>query len=511
MQSTKIFERNFRNITTHWQRTQHPQNIPQNMARTKGEIWDYFYQTPNKPNGTHHCAYCLGCIRKLAPDNVGANEDLSSLNGETWFQNILTQVTSVLGEKKAMVAHILGGTKPCRSASEKARKTAEAIRKGDQRKKRKGNVHEESGEEADKEDNDKAGPASSKRRKVIDRVELRQTELKVFKGISVPFTEEQKLAIHAQFLRASASANISFEWVDDPEVIKLFLMFRSAAGDVIPSSKVLRGRILNEEFERVENELKEELKDQKVTVTSDGVKDISKNSITGISVSAKLKPHLIDLLDTTADKKDGQSMCESFEKMVDSVEKDYGCRVVALGTDNDGGSRAGRELLGSKRPWLFVFPCGAHQGQLVLADYFKIHAAGNQTAEEATGVIGWLNNHGPVRKIFDEGQIAQNQKALAYATANMTHWTTHQAAFRRLQELQQNLRKTAFNNRDGIIAAQIGATGSKSNTEIEALRSAAEEQLDLLEDLNFWRRLSELLDDIEPIAYATNICQSDAA
>ncbi|KAF5348198.1 hypothetical protein D9758_014667 [Tetrapyrgos nigripes] len=185
--------------------------------------------------------------------------------------------------------------------------------------------------------------------------------------------------------------------------------------------------------------MKEELKDQKVTVTSDGVNGISKNSITGISVSAKLK------------------------------------------------------------------------GQLVLVDYFQIHAAGNQTAEEATGAIGWLNNHGPVRKIFDEGQIAQNQSALAYATANMTCWTTHQAAFHRLQELQQILHKTAFNNHDAIIAAHIGATASKSNAEITALRSAAEEQLGLLEDLNFWRRLSDLLDDIEPIAYATNICQSDDA
>jgi hypothetical protein len=54
-------------------------------------------------------------------------------------------------------------------------------------------------------------------------------------------------------------------------------------------------------------------------------------------------------------------MCEAFEKMIDRAEAIYGCVVVALGTDNDGGSRAGRELIGSRRPWLFTFPCLAHQ------------------------------------------------------------------------------------------------------------------------------------------------------
>ncbi|KAF5366429.1 hypothetical protein D9758_009742 [Tetrapyrgos nigripes] len=211
---------------------------------------------------------------------------------------------------------------------------------------------------------------------------------------NMPFTEEQKKIIHAQFLVASVSANVSFDWVEDPKMQKLFMMFRAVAGDVIPSAKELATSFLNKEHQKIEDNVKQQVKGNDVTLMCDGVKDISKNSLTGVNISANFEPHLIDLYNSTPDKKDGTSMCELFEKMNDSAEQSYGCAVIALGTDNDGGSRAGRRIIEEKRPWLFTFPCIAHQGQLVLHDYLKVNPDANATAEDATDLIRWLNNHG---------------------------------------------------------------------------------------------------------------------
>ncbi|THU97324.1 hypothetical protein K435DRAFT_965546 [Dendrothele bispora CBS 962.96] len=481
------------------------------MPRTKGELWDYFYQGP-KQNSSHYKAYCLGCVKSYAPAYVQEQADINmkTLNGEAWFKNACDSAGSILGEKNAMVAHILGGERPCHHASEAAKKKAGEIRKQTQNTKRgRGDKDNEEGDGDD--EYDQSGPAPSKKRKAVDRVEKKQSTLdgKVFKGIGIPFTEEQEHAIHIQFLRATISANLPFHWVENPEVIKLFLLFRSCAGDVIPSAKQLSNRILNEEHGKVEKELKKTLKDKDVVLTCDGVKDVSKNSLTGVNISVEYKPHLVDLYNSTPDKKDGQSMCEAYIKMIDSAEKVYGCHIVALGTDNDGGSRAGRVFLEKLRPWLFLFPCGAHQGQLTLCDYFKVNPEASDTAEEATDLIGWLNNHGRVRSIFNEVQSAQSNKVLTYLVANLTRWTTHQISFDRLEEVKQPLRTTSVSRREDVIAAQVGA--EKNAREVKALREAAEKQLDLIDNSDFWRRLSVLIEDIEPISFATNICQSDHA
>jgi len=73
--------------------------------------------------------------------------------------------------------------------------------------------------------------------------------------------------VKRQFLQATISANLPFQWTDDPEVIKLFLLFQSAACDVILPRKVLAGRLLDEESTKVESELVEALKNRYCTMS----------------------------------------------------------------------------------------------------------------------------------------------------------------------------------------------------------------------------------------------------
>jgi len=182
-----------------------------------------------------------------------------------------------------MIAHILGrnGSNPCPNTSEEAQKMARAEKKG--KKKR-----EWDGGGSDSENN---GEKKRAKRKLLTNVEatLKQSQLKVFRGIQVPFTEEQAAIVHAQFLRATISANLPFRWVEDPEVILLFMLFRSTAGSVMPMRQQLSGQLLDDANAAVTKRLKGALRDEYAVLASDGWKDESRDSVNGVNLSVRGK------------------------------------------------------------------------------------------------------------------------------------------------------------------------------------------------------------------------------
>ncbi|KAJ7912030.1 hypothetical protein B0H13DRAFT_2478538 [Mycena leptocephala] len=457
------------------------------MPGKKGDLWNYYHQG-GKQNTSHYQAYCLGCLYVHRPASAGSAADPMDIDsdsgdqhlalGEPWFEAALKAVKPVTGKKESMIAHLIGA-KPCPNASKAAKAAARKV----------------AGKAAAEEDGlrRRKGSALQPLKK-----SLKQSELKVFKGIDIPFSEAQKEIIQTQFLRATISANMPFRWVTNPQVIKLFLMFRSAAGAVIPDRKALSGRLLNEESKRVAENTDKVLK---------GRYDNNKKSLTGVDACLDGKSHLIDMIGSSGKPKDGQSMCDAFCAMIDKAEAEYGCIVVRLCCDNDGGSHKGRDLLVEKRPWLFTPPCCAHQGQLVLHDYFKVNESGAQTAEDTTDVLGWIVGHERVRDIFDKAQIKKNGTARSYLIANMTRWTTHSIPFHRLIRLKAPIREAAITQPTEIIAAQVGA--EKNKKAVRKMTETASRFCDLLDNPVFWKKLETVAQDIEPICYITNINQSD--
>src|SRR5882762_996416 len=153
------------------------------------------------------------------------------------------------------------------------------------------------------------------------------------------------------------------------------------------------------------------------------------------------------------------------------------------------------------------------QFQLILGDYFKVYDAAQMISELPTDLIGWLNNHRKVRIMFDEAQaeISKNStgkpKILAYLVANLTRWTTHCIAFIRLLRVQNALKLKVIQNREGIIHAQVGAA---TYAEKDRLTRDAIKHCDLIADASFWSALEDVMGDIEPICYGTNINQKDS-
>jgi hypothetical protein len=180
-----------------------------------------------------------------------------------------------------MVAHILGksGSKPCPNASTEARKTARKAKDPKAKGKREREV---SGSETDGDEGRK--PA---KRKLLTKVKtsLKQSQLKVFRGINVPFTKEQLKIVNEQFLRATISANLPFRWVEDPEIITLFLLFRATADEAMPNRQQLSGRLLDNANAGVMQHLKQLLWGEYAVLASDGWKDESRDSVNGVNVS----------------------------------------------------------------------------------------------------------------------------------------------------------------------------------------------------------------------------------
>lgn len=65
----------------------------------------------------------------------------------------------------------------------------------------------------------------------------------------------------------------------------LFLLFQSTAGEVIPTHLKLAGKLLDKEGDMVLESLKKEVKGKYAVLSSDGWKDASHDSITGVGLS----------------------------------------------------------------------------------------------------------------------------------------------------------------------------------------------------------------------------------
>ncbi|KAJ7502351.1 ribonuclease H-like domain-containing protein [Mycena galericulata] len=384
-------------------------------------------------------------------------------------------VGSTRGEKTVWITHLLGGQGKvaCPHASPEARAVATAQR--------------EDGKE--KTSSKKRAAVSTDLEPPAKKQQIQSTLTNLtFRRNDMPFGAAETAALQKQALRAIVSFGAPLRTFEDPEMKILFGMLRTTAPDIIPTGKVLGGRLLNEAAAEVEQKIEKRLHNQNVGLSTDGWKSSSKDSVNALCANVDFKSYLLELVEVTALKKDGESLCELFGAMVDRVEVKHDCVVIYFTTDAD--------------------------FQLILGDYFKVNDMAAAIAEDATALIGWINNHGKVRKIFDDSQaiISPDSNAgrviiLAYLVANLTRWTTHFVAFLRLFKVRKALQLAVLTKRTAIIDAEVGAATS---TEAARLTDDATKFCALIEDASFWHGLETVLGDLEPICLGTNINQKDS-
>lgn len=151
-------------------------------------------------------------------------------------------------EERALAAR----TAPTKKEREEAEKKEKGKRKAD--------------DNAVADDEGAGGSSGGKKRKLVKAVELSfsQSKLKVYRGNDIPFSNDQKKAIAHQTLRATQSANLPERWTSDPEVMKLFMMLRSRAMDVIPSRSQLGGSLLKQVSDEIDANIAAQVKGEDV-------------------------------------------------------------------------------------------------------------------------------------------------------------------------------------------------------------------------------------------------------
>ncbi|KAJ7788224.1 hypothetical protein B0H14DRAFT_264813 [Mycena olivaceomarginata] len=226
------------------------------MPPKKGPLWQFFHQGGTQ-NTSHYKAYCLGCIEAhhqtdgndsdAIDVDADATSSLRDPSEQQWFKDAVAAITHVRGVKSAMLAHLIS----CPHATKAAKKMAKDLKTG-----------KSAGDESDDGQNsDNNGPPQKRKRFTqVESSMKKQGQLKAFKGVDMPFSDAQRDLVQTQFLRATVSANLPFRWTLNPEVIKLFLMFRSTATDVMPTDKVISGRLLDEEEAKVRKKMVKALK-----------------------------------------------------------------------------------------------------------------------------------------------------------------------------------------------------------------------------------------------------------
>ena len=153
-----------------------------------------------------------------------------------------------------------------------------------------------------------------------------------------------------------------------------------------------------------------------------------------------------------------------------------------------------------------------NQFQLCVGDYFKEHHLAREYAKKATGLIGWINNHGKVRVLIDEAQEKVSMDrlkhivVLAYLIANITHWTTHSTSFAQLLKVKPALRLAVLTSQTKLIEAEVGAATGVRARELE---EDAEKWCEVIDDTMFWEVVEQIVGDLKPICFATNIGQRD--
>ena len=166
------------------------------------------------------------------------------------------------GEKSALIAHILGhnNIEPCIHASEEARHATTDLRAITTTLVVKPLVT------APSRNNSKRDCAASSVATESLTKKMKQTDLSThsYKGIDMPFSPAKAAAIQAQTLQATISGNAPFRFFKDIEVLKLIWMLRTAALEIMPSAKVVGGRLLNEAAENIETKISQILRKKDV-------------------------------------------------------------------------------------------------------------------------------------------------------------------------------------------------------------------------------------------------------
>ncbi|THU78364.1 hypothetical protein K435DRAFT_876706 [Dendrothele bispora CBS 962.96] len=243
------------------------------MSSSTNPLWEYFHRG-EKQNSAQYETWCKGCVkyyldkeqRELEERIRNEDEAKKYQEQQKAFKEACIAAGSVRGEETAFITHLLGSHRnktqqECLHASDEAK--VEAKRQREQGT--SSTVHAQGKTTALKcqisalvdTPGSLSEPSSSPASK-----KLRQTHLKTYNALQMPFSDSEVEALQAQALRAQVSSKSPETLFEDQEMLKFIGMLRKEAIHIMPTAKVLGGRLLTAAAATVEKKLEEILRGQ---------------------------------------------------------------------------------------------------------------------------------------------------------------------------------------------------------------------------------------------------------
>ncbi|KAJ6596587.1 hypothetical protein B0H10DRAFT_2441868 [Mycena sp. CBHHK59/15] len=220
------------------------------------KLKDQFYDLGQMQNKSHKITYCKGCVDHRL-QSVGATAaDL--INSSQAFKDACAFVTPTRGENE--------------STGDNVTKRAQGV---------EGQII---GEEAHAcRFHRHPGPPSKKQQTQSTLSSL------TFRRNDMPYGTEEKDALQKQALRTIISSGSPFGLFEDQEMQILFGMIRTTAPGILPTGKVVGGRLLNGAAEDIELRLNKRLKNRNVGLCTDGWKSQRKDSVNALCANIDFK------------------------------------------------------------------------------------------------------------------------------------------------------------------------------------------------------------------------------
>ncbi|KAI0771477.1 ribonuclease H-like domain-containing protein [Trametes elegans] len=275
----------------------------------------------------------------------------------------------------------------------------------------------------------------------------------------------------------------------------------------IPSRKVLSGRILDEEAQRVTREMQRNVIGRYATGQCDGWKNITRDSLVVSTINVEYTPWLLNVFNISAAAKTAQNLLEIVVAEIKYCMEYLSTVVVGYCTDAGGDTKAMRELLRQQFPWIITVDCWAHQMNLLVGDYFKHmrHYAGYM--DQAEEIIKWFNNHTrALAMLAEEQRHRYDGRVLALLYPVVTRWSSHYLTCARLLEIEHAMRCLLLAKLEDL----VNLTTRGRNTEDTARKKdKTREILSAALLPEFWDALHSLYKHLAPFSIATNIAQAD--
>ncbi|KAI0337890.1 hypothetical protein BDW22DRAFT_1312662, partial [Trametopsis cervina] len=183
------------------------------------------------------------------------------------------------------------------------------------------------------------------------------------------WTDELQSQYESSIARITASANLPFNWVDDPEMKIFTSRFLPGARPV--TRRVLTSRLIPNELEAQRIALLSQLQGVEVTVQCDGWSGGNFHHYTAFTMTAAREVIIVGLEDNSAERKMGENLAVMIRTKLQHVEDFHKVQIAGFVSDSGGDSKKARRIIAKEWPSLIVLPCYAHQINLIVGDYFK--------------------------------------------------------------------------------------------------------------------------------------------